>query len=108
MLNEEIKMDTRDAIMAAVGSVEHPAIAATLVDLGMVRDVIYNPADQGVALTLVLPFANIVEDVRNYMVNSLYIAIKGAGGELQKVTVALMTDEERERFLQLEQENWRQ
>jgi len=101
-------MDNKDAIIEAINSVEHPAIAASLVDLGMVRDVEYQPEDQGVTLTLALPFANILEHVRDYMVNSLFLAIQGAGGELKGVNLALMTDEERQTFLQKEQENWRQ
>lgn len=101
-------MDNKDAIMEAINNVEHPAIAASLVDLGMVRDVEYQPEDQSVTLTLVLPFANILEHVRDYMVNSLYLAIQGAGGELVSVSLAQMTDEERQVFLQMEQENWRQ
>lgn len=101
-------MDTQIAIMEAINNVEHPAIAASLVDLGMVRDVEYRPDDQGVTLTLALPFPNIVEQVRDYMVNSLYLAIRDAGGELTSVNLALMTDDERQTFLQIEQANWRQ
>jgi hypothetical protein len=101
-------MDDKDAIMEAINHVEHPAIAASLVDLGMVRDVEYKPEDQSVTLTLVLPVYNILEHVRDYMVNSLYLAIQDAGGELKGVSLAQMTDEERQRFLQMEQENWRQ
>ena len=101
-------MDNKDAIMEAINSVEHPAIAATLVDLGMVRDVEYQPEDQGVTLTLALPVLNIPENVRNHMVNSLYLAIQDAGGELKGVNLAQMNDQERQAFLQMEQENWRQ
>jgi metal-sulfur cluster biosynthetic enzyme len=101
-------MDNKDAILEAVNSVEHPAIAASLVDLGMVRDIEFQPEDQGVTLTLALPVLNIPENVRDYMVNSLYLAIQDAGGELKGVNLALMTDEGRQMFLQMEQENWRQ
>ncbi len=101
-------MDNKDAIMEAINNVEHPAIATSLVDLGMVRDVEYQPEDQGVTLTLALPVLSIPENVRDYMVNSLYLAIQDAGGELKGVNLAQMTDEDRQMFLQLEQENWRQ
>ena len=101
-------MDNKDAILEAVNSVEHPAIAASLVDLGMVRDIEFQAEDQGVTLTLALPVLNIPENVRDYMVNSLYLAIQDAGGELKGVNLALMTDEGRQMFLQMEQENWRQ
>jgi len=101
-------MDIKNAIVEAINNVEHPAIAASLVDLGMVRDVEYQPEDQGVTLTLALPVLNIPENVRDYMVNNLYLAVQSAGGELRGVNLAQMNDQERQAFLQMEQENWRQ
>ncbi len=96
----------KEAILAAIEKVEHPAIAITLLDLGMLRDVVVNPAGQ-TSLTLVLPFPSIPENVRNYMVNSLSAAVGSAGGELVKANVALMNDVERQDFLAKEQQNWR-
>jgi metal-sulfur cluster biosynthetic enzyme len=96
----------KDAILAAIGKVEHPAIATTLLDLGMLRDVLISPEGQ-TNLALVLPFPSIPENVRNYMVNSLSAAVGSAGGELVKTNGALMNDVERRNFLTKEQQNWR-
>ncbi len=99
-------MATPEQVLEAIHKVEHPEIAMTLVDLGMVRDI--RIEGQEVTLTLVLPFLGIPEAVRNYLVNSLYQAVKGQGYELVKVYIAQMTEEERQAFFQKEQKHWRQ
>lgn len=100
-------MEKRDAILGSINKVEHPEIAMSLVDLGMVRDIEFDPQDEGVILTLVLPFFGIPQAVRNHMVNSLAQSIKDAGGELKNVNLAQMTDEERQAFFQKENAKWR-
>ncbi len=100
-------MEKRDAILEAINRVEHPEVAMSLVDLGMVRDIEFDSQDDGVILTLVLPFFGIPQAVQDYMVNSLGQAIKEAGGELKNVNLAQMTDEERQSFFQKENANWR-
>jgi metal-sulfur cluster biosynthetic enzyme len=100
-------MEKRDAILKSINKVEHPEIAMSLVDLGMVRDIEYDPQDDGVILTLVLPFFGIPQAVRDYMVNSLSQSIKEAGGELKNVNLAQMTEEERQAFFQKENAKWR-
>lgn len=101
-------MSDQKTILQAINSLEHPEIAASLVDLGMVRDIEFLSEDNGVSLTLVVPFFGIPKTVRDYMVGSLYRAIQDAGGELQKVGLAEMTEEERQVFFQKEQTLWRQ
>ena len=98
---------TENSIHEAIQQVEHPAIASSLVDLGMIRDVVYNSEDKTVSLALVLPVLNIPQNVRDYMVNSLYQALKSVDVELTEVNVAQLTEEERQVFLALEQQNWR-
>ena len=98
---------TQADIYAAIQGVEHPAIASSLIDLGMIRDVEFVSKENTVSLTLVLPVVNIPQNVLNYMVNSLYQAIKDAGSELTKVQIAQMTEDERQNFYLMEQQNWR-
>ena len=102
-----IEKVTENSINEAIQQVEHPAIASSLVDLGMIRDVVYNSEDKTVSLTLVLPVLNIPQNVRDYMVNSLYQALKSVDAELTGVNLLQMTEEERQVFLALEQQNWR-
>jgi len=100
-------MEKRDAILECINKVEHPEIAMSLLDLGIVRDIEFDPQDEGVTLTLVLPFFGIPQAVRDYMVNSLAQSIRDAGGELKNVNLAQMTDEERQSFFQKENAKWR-
>ena len=100
-------MATPEQVLEAIHKVEHPEIAMTLVDLGMVRDIQIEEQEQKVTLTLVLPFLGIPEAVRNYMINSLYQAIKEQGYELAKVYIAQMTEEERQAFFEKEHKHWR-
>ena len=98
---------SQENVYAAIQRVEHPAIASSLVDLGMIQDIDFASEENTVSLTLVLPVSNIPQNVLNYMVNSLYQAIKDAGSELTKVEIAEMTDGERQNFYLMEQQNWR-
>ena len=93
-------------IIESLEKVEHPSISATLLDLGMLRDVKVTPEGK-VSFTIVLPFPNIPENVRNYLINSLTNAAQTAGGELEKADLAIMSEEERQNFLLIEQQNWR-
>lgn len=98
--------NTRQSIINALESVEHPAIAATLLHLGILRD--HAVADDlTVTLTLMLPFPSIPDNIRDYMVNSLAAAAQSAGGQLVAVRQGVMNGPERQNFLSIEQQNWR-
>lgn len=93
-------------IINALESVEHPSIAATLLHLGILRDHVVTDEAKA-TLTLALPFPTVPDSIRNYMVNSLAAAAQSAGGELVEVRLTIMDDAERQRFLMIEEENWR-
>jgi len=93
-------------IIAALEKVEHPSIATTLINLGMLKNPQTTPEGK-VSLTLVLPFPNIPDQIRDYMINSLAGATQSVGGELTKVQLAVMNEEERQNFLTKEQQYWR-
>lgn len=102
MTNSELTQTITNALHA----VEHPSIAATLLDLGMVRGIEIN--DEGkVDLTLVIPFPAIPEQIRNHTINGLAQAAKAVGGEIVSVKVEVMNDEEKQNFMVKEQANWR-
>jgi metal-sulfur cluster biosynthetic enzyme len=103
---EEQETKLSRQIKEAMAEVEHPEIAMTLEDLGMVRDIQID--DKNVVFTLVVPFLGIPEAVRNYMINSLGQAIEKAGGQLEKVYLEQMTDEERQAFFGKEKSGWRE
>jgi metal-sulfur cluster biosynthetic enzyme len=93
-------------ILAAIERVEHPAIATTLLDLGIVRDTQVSP-DGKVTLTLAVPFPNIPDHIRDYMLNSLAAAAQSAGGELIGVRLMVMNEGDLQHFLTKEQQHWR-
>lgn len=95
-----------EKILAALQKVEHPAIATTLQDLGILGETEID-AEGNVIFTLVLPFPNIPDNVRDMMVNQLAAAAQSAGGQVTKVRVGIMDDVARQTFLEKEQQNWR-
>lgn len=99
--------EKKKQVIEAINSVKHPEIDNTLVDLGMVRDIEYIEEDETATLTLVLPFYGIPVQIRDYMANQLYLAIKEAGAELKSVNVAEMNEAERQEFFIKEKENWK-
>jgi len=98
-------MTDKERILAAIGRVEHPAIALPLVELGMVRDV--SVGDEGVSFTLVVPFLGIPEMVRNAMIEGVRGAVESTGASVAHVSVTEMTEPERREFLAKEQAHWR-
>ncbi len=93
-------------VQEAISKVEHPAIATTLLNLGMLKDITVTP-DGKAALTLVLPLPNIPDNIRDFLIKSLESATQSGGGELSAVTLGLMDEEERQKFLSKEQLYWR-
>ena len=93
-----------EAIIQAIQRVQHLQINCSLEDLGMVQDI--QVSEHGVSLKLVLPFLGIPTVIRDYMVHSLQQAVGAFGVELE-IQVTEMTPAERQRFLTLEQQNWK-
>ncbi len=96
-----------ETIVEAVSKVEHPEISATLVDLGMLRDMSYDPEENLFSFTLVVPFMGIPKSVRDYMLNSVAYAAYKLGVEKFSASIAEMTEEARQRFFQMEHDLWR-
>ena len=82
----------------------HPEISRTLVELGMVKDIVLD--NGGVTLTLMLPILGIPVTVKDYLVNSLRQAVTKLGAKVE-VRIAEMNQEERLAFFTMEQESWK-
>jgi metal-sulfur cluster biosynthetic enzyme len=95
---------SEEDVHKAIGQVMHPEINRTLVELGMVKDIALK--DDGVSLTLVLPFLGIPASIKDYLVNSLRQAVMKLGAEVE-ITIVEMKQEERLAFLAMEQEGWK-
>lgn len=96
----------RQALLSAISTVEHPEIAATLMDLGMIRQIEYHADEHAVSLVLLLPALGIPEQVRNYLVNSLYQVIQPFGLQF-KVMLGAMDDEARAHFFAISKAAWK-
>ncbi|MFP4530033.1 MAG: iron-sulfur cluster assembly protein [Halodesulfurarchaeum sp.] len=94
---------TAEAVEAAVETVTHPEIDATLVDLGMIDAVEFDGTTATV--TLALPMLNIPDQVKTILVSRLREAVEETEASFE-VELTTMTDAQRERFFQLEQDNW--
>lgn len=93
-------------ITTAMSAVEHPAIATTLLDLGILRDIEFTPEGQ-ITFSLFLPFPNVPDHIRDHMIQTLVAAAQTQGGEVKEVRLGYMNEADRQIFLAKEQENWR-
>ena len=73
--------------------------------MGMVRDIYVK--EKEATMTFVLPFSEVPQEVRDHMISSLKKAATATGGTVKDVKVEIMTDRERQAFLQKEQANWK-
>jgi metal-sulfur cluster biosynthetic enzyme len=94
---------TADEIEAAVETVTHPEIDATLVDLGMIDAITVEGSTATV--TLALPMLNIPDQVKTVLVSRLREAVEGTGASFE-AEITVMSDAQREHFFELEQSNW--
>ena len=96
-----------EVIQEAVSKVEHPEIAATLMELGMLRGLAYDADENEFSFTLVVPFMGIPQSVRDYLIHAVARAAHALGVEKFRVTIEAMNDEERAHFIALEHSKWR-
>ena len=101
MIDKDITLqDVRQAIL----NVKHPAINASLIQLGMVKDIALKC--KNVTLTLVVPFIGIPERIKNQLINGLRQPIRSIGLNVD-VKIDTMNQEEREHFLTMEKNKWK-
>ncbi len=94
---------SEDEIESAVASVTHPEINASLQELGMIDDLTISGSTATV--TLALPMLNIPDQVKNILVSRLREAVEDVGAAFES-EITVMSDAQRERFFELEQDNW--
>ncbi len=95
-------MKTRQDIINAISKVQHPAIAYSLLDLGIVKDVEFN--NNKAIITFAFPFPNI--PIAERLVNSIYNPINLLGVDFGYVIV-VMNEEEKAKFMQMEVDGWK-
>lgn len=93
---------SEENVKKVIAEVKHPSIDCSLVDLGIVKEV----SVKGNKVTIIeaFPFPNI--PIRDHLVNSVKNPIEKLGAEVE-VKIKVMNQGEVERFLAMEQENWK-
>ena len=95
-----------DEIIEIINNVNHPEIANTLDELGMIDEIDLDDETKVVSLTLLLPMLNIPVSVRDMILNSIAAAIKDKGSKLS-VSFAVMNEEQRQHFFSWSKKNWK-
>jgi len=96
----------KEEIVEILKKVEHPEIADTLDDLGMIGDTNFDNETKTIDLTLILPMLNIPATVKNMILNNIANAVGDKGFKLS-VSFAEMDEEQRQHFFSLSQKNWK-
>ncbi|ACM92201.1 hypothetical protein NAMH_1330 [Nautilia profundicola AmH] len=89
-------------IIQTIESVQHPAIATSLVNLGILQDIDFE--DNTVKATFVWPFANI--PIKDQLINSVKAPLENMGLNFE-YDERIMDEAEREKFLELEKKYWK-
>ncbi len=96
------KMITKEQALEAIKEVKHPAIDHTLLDLGIVKHV--STDEEKVYVTFAFPFPSI--PIADTLIGSISAPLQEIGAEVL-VDMVLMTEEEKQKFLRMEQEAWK-
>jgi metal-sulfur cluster biosynthetic enzyme len=89
-------------IVQTIESIQHPAIATSLTNLGILQDI--DIEGNTVKATFVWPFEGI--PIREQIINSVKNAIENMGLKF-KYNERIMNEDEKQRFLALEKKYWR-
>lgn len=87
-----------------LSKIMHPEINFSLVELGMIKDVVCQ--ENQIELTLKLPFAEV--PIKDLLIQGLKRALGELGAATQvKINVQQMTQEERDKFMKMAEEGWK-
>jgi metal-sulfur cluster biosynthetic enzyme len=92
---------SEEYIRREIGNVVHPTIHCSLVELGIVKNIQIKPGK--VIITMALPFADVPDSIKDYLVDSLRVSIEEVDAPVEIETV-IMNKEELEKFVLLEKE----
>ncbi len=95
-----------DIFLKRIAEVEHPEIACTLQELGMIRGISFDCTENAADLTLVLPVLAIPVSIRNLLIDGLSATAGELGVQLVVNTVE-MNPQERQAFVEMARTFWR-
>lgn len=97
-------MQKAEDIMKVIENVEHPEISETLVNLGMIADIVLE--EKTARIAVFLPVLGIPDTIKKYLVQSLEIPVHKIGMGLE-VEFFPMTPEMKQRFISIAQAKWK-
>jgi metal-sulfur cluster biosynthetic enzyme len=89
-------------VIQTIENVQHPAIATSLVNLGILQDIDFE--DDTVKATFAWPFPNI--PIKDQLINSVKQPLENMGLKFE-YDERLMNEDEKQKFLELEKKYWR-
>jgi len=92
----------KEKVEKVLTGVKHPVINLSLVDLGIIKD--FNIQKGKVKVIFAFPFPNI--PIKEQIIKSVRKAVEKVGLEIE-IETTIMSQEEMQKFLSLEQENWK-
>lgn len=99
---------TQNELVDVIHGIEHPEIANTLKELGMIGDITINKEENSISVTLVLPMMTIPISIKEMLINSIANGIREkAKGSKLKISLAKMNEEQRINFMNLSKQNWK-
>ncbi len=93
---------SEEEVLNKLAEVKHPFIDCTLKELGIIKNIMVNSSN--VIVNFALPFPNI--PIKDNLINSTKKALEELGAKLE-VKITIMTQEELQKFLDLEKKNWK-
>ena len=94
-------MDEKE-VMEIIGQVMHPEIDASLMELGMIKDI--KLEGNKVSLTMVFPFPGV--PIRDMLIESVRKSLEEHGLQVE-INETVMTQEELQNFFKMEQKKWK-
>ncbi|MCD6113616.1 MAG: DUF59 domain-containing protein [Bacteroidales bacterium] len=95
-------MKTKEEIISTISKVKHPAIDFSLLELGIVKDI--EITENNVKVCFAFPFPGI--PIAEMLINSIATPVKAMGLNFE-YTVVDMTEEEKLKFLDMENKAWK-
>ncbi len=92
----------KEEVMNILNKVMHPEINASLVELGMIKEV--DVKENKVTITMAFPFPGV--PIREMLIESVKKPLEDAGLDVE-VKDTVMDRDELEKFFKLEQEKWK-
>ena len=89
-------------VIQIIESVQHPAIATSLVNLGILQDIDFE--GDTIKATFVWPFPNI--PIKEQLINSVKQPLENEGLKLE-YNERIMSENEKTKFLELEKKYWK-